>query len=117
MFGTLPPPRCHCLRDRSQKQAPARLVNVSARIIENASAVKRANAPALLEAVKNGSVSVSMAVRIAKLSAEHQAMVLSLGSNAEMRRALYLYGQPDFRRSLDEAVHAMPIIEERARNT
>ncbi len=44
-------------------------------------------------------------------------MVLSLGSNAEMRRALYLYGQPDFRRSLDEAVHAMPIIEERARNT
>lgn len=95
---------------KASEQA-ARLVNVSARSIENASAVKRANAPALVAAVKHGLVSVSMAVLIAKLPADDQAKVLSLGSNAEKRRALYLYGKPDFRRSLDEAVQAMLIIK------
>jgi hypothetical protein len=95
---------------KASEQA-ARLMDVSARSIENAVAVQRANNSELLEAVKNGSMSISMGALIAKLPKADQAKILSLGSIHGMRRVLYLYGQPQFQRGLDEAAQAALIIK------
>lgn len=103
------------LRGRSlgkSSEEAARLVNVSARSVEIAAAVKREGASELLDAVKSGLVSISMAAAIAKLPIGEQQKLLSLGSRTKMRHALYRRQRPALMQSPRQAARSALIVRQ-----
>lgn len=100
---------------KASEQA-ARLVNVSARSVESATAVKKLSDPQLVKAVRDGLVSISTAALIAKLPAGDQQKILALESKSKMRHALSRYRQQAAASSQGLAEHSGLMIESMIRD-
>jgi hypothetical protein len=74
-------------KGKASEQA-ARLASVSTRSVESANKVKRVGVPELVEAVKKGEVSVSVAAKVADLPPIDQLKIVKIGDKRGMREVV-----------------------------